>query len=77
MPYRPIRHQISAKAVVKVCDVWTDIGTAVEEIQRDYGEDLLVQTCLNGKMDSSRIWVQVKGVQRGAWNEKAARESPS
>jgi Domain of unknown function (DUF4365) len=64
MPYRPIQHQLSAMAVAKVCGIWTSIGAAVEEIQQDYGEDLLVQTCLNGKMDASRIWVQVKGVQR-------------
>jgi hypothetical protein len=64
MPYRPIQHQISSKAVAKVCDIWSNTGAAVEEIQRDYGEDLLVQTCLNEKLDASRIWVQVKGVQR-------------
>ncbi|REH42563.1 uncharacterized protein DUF4365 [Kutzneria buriramensis] len=41
--------------------IWADQGAAVEEVRRDYGEDLLVQTRLNGRMDSSRIWVQVKG----------------
>ena len=62
MPYRPIQHQISSRAVAKVRDVWASIGAAVEEVRQDYGEDLLVQTCLNGKMDAARIWVQVKGV---------------
>lgn len=60
---RPVQHQIAAKAVAKVSEVWTSIGAAVEEVKQDYGEDLLVQTCLNGKMDAARIWVQVKGTQ--------------
>lgn len=62
MPRRPVQHQISDKAVAKVRDVWASIGAAVEEIRQDYGEDLLVQTCFEDRMDSSRIWVQVKGV---------------
>jgi hypothetical protein len=62
MPRRPAQHQISDRAVAKVREVWASIGAAVEEIRRDYGEDLLVQTCLDGKMDAARIWVQVKGV---------------
>ncbi len=60
---RPIQHQIAAKAVAKVSEIWTSAGAAVEEVKQDYGEDLLVQTCLNGKMDAARIWVQVKGMQ--------------
>lgn len=64
MPHRPVQHQISDRAVSKVREVWTSTGAAVEEIRQDYGEDLLVQTCLDGKMDSTRIWVQVKGVAK-------------
>jgi hypothetical protein len=63
MPYRPIQHQIAAQAVASVSEVWARAGAAVEEVRQDYGEDLLVQTCLNGKMDAARLWVQVKGVQ--------------
>jgi hypothetical protein len=64
MPRRPVQHQISDRAVAKVREVWASIGAAVEEIRQDYGEDLLVQTCLDGKMDDARIWVQVKGVAK-------------
>jgi Domain of unknown function (DUF4365) len=63
MPYRPEQHQIAGKAVAKVSEIWANIGAAIEEVRQDYGEDLLVQTCLNGKMDAARIWVQVKGTQ--------------
>jgi hypothetical protein len=64
MPQRPVQHQISDRAVAKVREVWASIGAAVEEIRQDYGEDLLIQTCLDGKMDAARIWVQVKGVAK-------------
>jgi Domain of unknown function (DUF4365) len=63
MVNRPLQHRIAAMAVAKVSEVWTSIGAAVEEVKQDYGEDLLVQTSLNGKMDAARIWVQVKGTQ--------------
>jgi hypothetical protein len=38
-------------------------GHAIDEIGRDYGEDLLVQTHHKGHMDASRLWVQVKGTE--------------
>jgi hypothetical protein len=63
MPYRPAQHQIAGKAVAKVSEVWASIGAAVEEVRQDYGEDLLVQTQLNDRMDAARLWVQVKGVR--------------
>jgi hypothetical protein len=61
VPNRPIQHQIASQAVAAVRKIWADIGAAVDEIGEDYGEDLLVQPCLNGRMDRSRVWVQVKG----------------
>jgi len=76
MPYRPLQHQIASQAVAKVTGVWTRIGAAVEEVRRDYGEDLLVQTCLNGKMDASRIWVQVKGAKDLAFMTELNRITP-
>jgi hypothetical protein len=63
MPYRPIQHQIASQAVAAVSAVWVNTGAAVEEIKQDYGEDLLVQPCLDNVMDDVRIWVQVKGVR--------------
>jgi hypothetical protein len=34
---------------------------AAEVVSQDYGEDLLVQTSHAGRMDASRLWLQVKG----------------
>jgi hypothetical protein len=45
----------------------------VEEVRQDYGEDLLVQTCVNGRMDDSRLWVQVKGTQRASGMDQPNR----
>jgi hypothetical protein len=61
VPKRPTQHVIADRAVAAVSTVIADAGFAVETVQSDYGEDLLVQTSLNGEMDASRIWVQVKG----------------
>ncbi|MGW6842272.1 DUF4365 domain-containing protein [Streptomyces sp. NPDC054958] len=43
---------------------WNLAGHAVDEIQEDYGEDLLVQICFEGRMDPARVWVQVKGTEK-------------
>ncbi|MEU6213125.1 DUF4365 domain-containing protein [Streptomyces sp. NPDC047023] len=64
VPNRPVQHRIASLAVSAVRQVWNRGGHAVDEIQEDYGEDLLVQLCLNGRMDPARIWVQVKGTER-------------
>lgn len=61
MPKRPLQHVIASRAVASVRKLWADQGCAVDEINEDYGEDLLVQTSLDEQMDFSRIWAQVKG----------------
>ncbi|GAA1264428.1 hypothetical protein Psi02_64200 [Planotetraspora silvatica] len=61
MPKRPNQHQIASQAVAAVRKLWADAGAAVDELREDYGEDLLVQPSIDGKMDAARIWVQVKG----------------
>ncbi|MEU0667805.1 DUF4365 domain-containing protein [Streptomyces lavendulocolor] len=58
---RPKQHQIASLAVASVRRAWNKHGHAVDEIKEDYGEDLLIQTCLDGRMDACKIWVQVKG----------------
>ncbi|MFD8721983.1 DUF4365 domain-containing protein [Streptomyces sp. NPDC059629] len=68
MPRRPAQHRIASLAVASVRRVWNAHGHAVDEIKEDYGEDLLVQTCLNGRMDASRIWIQVKGTEKDCLN---------
>ncbi|MFD8393069.1 DUF4365 domain-containing protein [Streptomyces sp. NPDC059680] len=72
MPKRPQQHQIASKAENAVRSLWIDGGHAVDTIREDYGEDLLVQTCLRERLDSSRIWVQVKGTARDCSDEESA-----
>jgi hypothetical protein len=55
MPRRTLQHGIADKAVSAVSAIWTDIGAAVDEIQHDYGEDLLVQT----SFDEEVTWTPV------------------
>lgn len=43
-----------------------EAGHAVETVKNDYGEDLLVQTANAGRLDASRLWVQVKGTRSSA-----------
>ncbi|MGI5259140.1 DUF4365 domain-containing protein [Streptomyces angustmyceticus] len=70
MTRRPNQHQIASLAVSSVRREWNKHGHAVDEIKEDYGEDLLVQTCLDGRMDACRIWVQVKGTTRDCLNPR-------
>lgn len=51
------------KARAAVSAVIANAGHAVETISNDYGEDLLVQTSHEQRMDSSRLWFQVKGTE--------------
>ncbi|MEU4492635.1 DUF4365 domain-containing protein [Streptomyces sp. NPDC023998] len=64
MTNRPIQHRIASLAVAAVRREWNLQGHAVDEIHEDYGEDLLVQICLKGRMDPARVWVQVKGTEK-------------
>lgn len=47
-----------------VSDLLIRAGHAVDRVQSDYGEDLLVQTAHAGQMDATRIWFQVKGTDK-------------
>lgn len=72
MPKRPQQHQTAAKAENAVRSLWVNGGHAVDTIREDYGEDLLVQTCLRERVDASRIWVQVKGTTKDCSDEQSA-----
>jgi hypothetical protein len=61
MPARPKSHVIRDQAVAAVIGVVARAGYAAEVVSQDYGEDLLVQTSHAGRMDASRLWLQVKG----------------
>ncbi|MFK4100868.1 DUF4365 domain-containing protein [Streptomyces sp. NPDC019531] len=64
MTRRPAQHRIASLAVAAVRREWNLQGHAVDEIHEDYGEDLLVQICHEGRLDPARVWVQVKGTER-------------
>ncbi len=63
IPRRPAAHVIGDQATSAVAKVFSDAGFAAERVVNDYGEDLLVQTAHAGRMDASRLWVQVKGAR--------------
>ncbi|MFG3232495.1 DUF4365 domain-containing protein [Streptomyces antibioticus] len=75
VPKRPLQHQIGARAESAVRSLWLELGHAVDEIREDYGEDLLIQTSLNGRVDPCRIWVQVKGTKKDC--SQSAKSLPS
>ncbi|MER6914338.1 DUF4365 domain-containing protein [Streptomyces sp. NPDC000594] len=59
-------------AVNAVEQIWVSLGHATGKIPEDYGEDLLIQTCLDDRMDPSRLWVQVKGTRGDCSNPRKA-----
>jgi len=63
VPERPKEHKIGERARSAVTDVLANAGHAIDEVSKDYGDDLLVQTDHKGHMDASRLWVQVKGTE--------------
>jgi hypothetical protein len=78
MPRRPQAHVIADRATAAVSRLITDAGFAVEVVQNDYGEDLLVQTAHAGQMDATRLWFQIKGtenIQRHTRKDGAIRLS--
>src|SRR4051794_40418719 len=63
MPIRHRSHKIGDVATTDVMAIWQSCGFACEIIHHDYGDDLLVQTELNGQVDPHKIWVQVKSIE--------------
>jgi hypothetical protein len=61
---RTREHEVGDLGVGEVALVFKRAGYAVEGIDKDYGDDLLVQTHHEGRMDASRLWVQVKGTEK-------------
>ncbi|WP_338601605.1 DUF4365 domain-containing protein [Saccharopolyspora sp. SCSIO 74807] len=69
MTARPNEHVIGDQAAAAVRLIWNRQGAAVDEIHKDYGEDLLVKTRVRGRVDPRPIWVQVKGTERNCLDE--------
>ncbi|MFL5872960.1 MAG: DUF4365 domain-containing protein [Solirubrobacterales bacterium] len=63
MTQRPKEHVLGEQALNEVAAAIARAGHAVERVANDYGEDLLVQTSHAGRMDASRLWLQVKGTE--------------
>lgn len=61
MPIVHKNHLRSQEAVHEVCKILHEAGALTEEIRNDYGEDLLIQTHLEGQLDNFGILIQVKG----------------
>ncbi|HET7445731.1 MAG TPA: DUF4365 domain-containing protein [Solirubrobacterales bacterium] len=61
---RPKEHQVGLKALKAVSHLFRNAEQDPREVANDYGEDLVVQTSHEGRMDASRLWVQVKGTAR-------------
>lgn len=77
MPQRPQEHKIGGLAAASVTKILKEEGFAVDAVSEDYGEDLLVQTDHEGKMDASRLWIQVKGtadIDRYRTSKKSKKE---
>jgi hypothetical protein len=60
MPRRPRSHVIADIAVSRVVSICNQLGWACESIQKDYGEDLWIQTTIGDYIDHHRLWFQVK-----------------
>jgi hypothetical protein len=61
MPARPDRHIVGDRAVAEVQRVIAGAGLIAEVVEKDYGEDLLVNVTIEGTVQPARFWVQVKG----------------
>jgi len=54
-------HLVADRAVDAISRTLNQVGALAEQIRNDYGEDLLVQSHLDGDADDFRLLVQVKG----------------
>jgi hypothetical protein len=54
-------HGTAASAVHQVTGIFLTNHCAVDQVQPDYGEDLLIQPSFREQIEHFKIWVQVKG----------------
>jgi hypothetical protein len=59
-PHRPRSHQFADKAIVRLHDAFISAGWTVEDLDKDYGEDLLVRIFKNEQATSYTFYVQAK-----------------
>jgi Domain of unknown function (DUF4365) len=61
MPARPDSHEVGDRAIAEVQRIIAGAGLIAEVVEKDYGEDLLVNVTIEGTVQPARFWVQVKG----------------
>jgi hypothetical protein len=59
-PHRPRSHQIADKSIVRLEDAFVSAGWTVEDLAKDYGEDLLVRIFKDGMATPYTFYVQAK-----------------
>jgi len=74
MPKRTRQHVVGDRASHAVQEIIVRAEFAVETVQNDYGEDLLVQTSHADEIDASRLWFQVKGTEHIARHRRHSGE---
>lgn len=60
MPKKTASQSIGEIGVASITNLCTRAGWSVDQVYSDFGEDLVCQTFLNGKVDPFRILIQVK-----------------
>lgn len=64
MPRRPSAHRIGDVGVQEILTRCAKFGWACDKNYSDYGEDIIAQTSINGRMDAFRVHLQVKTVEK-------------
>jgi hypothetical protein len=64
MPKRPSAHRVGDVGVQEVLSRCAKFGWACDKNYSDYGEDIIAQTSINGRMDAFRVHFQVKTIEK-------------
>jgi hypothetical protein len=63
MPKRTAEHVVGDLASQRVSYLFTEYGCACEVVEKDYGEDLMIQPIWQSQVEPYRLWLQVKGTR--------------
>jgi hypothetical protein len=64
MPRRPRSHQLEDLSRVRLHEAFNSVGWTVEDLRKDYGEDLLVRIFDNGVATPLSFFVQAKATDK-------------
>jgi hypothetical protein len=73
VPKRTVEHVTGDLAREAVASLFSHDGHAVEMVDQDYGEDLVVQIARDGRVEPIRLYVQVKGTRSLSRHKRGAR----